>query len=191
MKRIELTDKKFGKLTVLSFDKSKSKAGQTFWKCLCDCGNYVERNSYALRQGLASHCGCSIKYGEDNLLYKGVGDISASWFNNKVIRAAKGYYGSRKIKKVDITIEYIWDLFLKQNRKCIYSGLVLTFPNKRTNLENCNATASLDRIDSNKGYIKGNVQWVHKKVNIMKNVMDDKEFLKLCGLIVNNYGNKK
>jgi hypothetical protein len=26
----------------------------------------------------------------------------------------------------------------------------------------------MDRIDSNKGYVEGNVQWVYKYVNLMK-----------------------
>ena len=40
-------------------------------------------------------------------------------------------------------------------------------------------TASLDRIDSKKGYIEGNVQWVHKNVNKMKMDLDEKEFFSI------------
>jgi hypothetical protein len=42
------------------------------------------------------------------------------------------------------------------------------------------ATASLDRIDSSKGYIEGNLQWLHKRINIMKGNMSEKEFLDFC-----------
>ena len=45
------------------------------------------------------------------------------------------------------------------------------------------ATASLDRIDQNKGYEIGNVQWVHKDVNLMKMYLDEKYFIGLCGKI--------
>ena len=41
--------------------------------------------------------------------------------------------------------------------------------------------ASLDRIDSNKGYIRGNVQFISTPINYMKNTMSDqqtKSFLK-------------
>lgn len=41
-------------------------------------------------------------------------------------------------------------------------------------------TASLDRIDSSKGYIEGNVQWVHKYVNVMKWDFSMEEFLDIC-----------
>ena len=42
--------------------------------------------------------------------------------------------------------------------------------------------ASLDRIDSSKGYIKGNIQFISTPINYMKSTMTDSEvksFLKL------------
>jgi len=47
-------------------------------------------------------------------------------------------------------------------------------------------TASLDRIDSSIGYIKSNIQWVHKRVNLIKSDMDQKDLLYWCSLIVDN-----
>lgn len=38
-------------------------------------------------------------------------------------------------------------------------------------------TASLDRIDSTKGYIHGNLQWIHKDLNQMKSNRTQDEFL--------------
>jgi hypothetical protein len=43
--------------------------------------------------------------------------------------------------------------------------------------------ASLDRIDSSKGYIDGNVQWVHKEVNEMKMQATQNEFIEYCNLV--------
>ena len=51
-------------------------------------------------------------------------------------------------------------------------------------------TASLDRIDSTKGYTKNNIQWVHKTINKMKNVLHDEEFIQWCNLIA-NYNKEK
>jgi len=55
---------------------------------------------------------------------------------------------------------------------CALSGVKITYPKYSGDSK---ATASLDRIDSNRGYLRGNVQWVHKRVNIMKNNMTEKE----------------
>ena len=38
----------------------------------------------------------------------------------------------------------------------------------------------IDRIDSSKGYVKGNVQWVHKNVNLMKGKFDQEYFIEMC-----------
>lgn len=43
-----------------------------------------------------------------------------------------------------------------------------------------NCTASLDRIDSTKGYIVGNIQWVHTMVNMCKNKYSQFMFLDMC-----------
>ena len=84
----------------------------------------------------------------------------------------------------NITIDYAWQLFLDQNRKCALSGLDLVFyqpGNKFTD-----TTASLDRIDSSKGYIIGNIQWVYKKINYLKMNMPQEEFIQLCKLVANH-----
>lgn len=60
---------------------------------------------------------------------------------------------------VEITPKNIWDLFIKQNRLCALSGIEIYF-GKTKNEE---TTASVDRIDSNLGYIITNIQIVHKK----------------------------
>lgn len=48
------------------------------------------------------------------------------------------------------------------------------------------STASLDRIDSSKPYVKDNVQWVHKVVNNMKWDFDQNEFIEWCKIIASN-----
>lgn len=120
------------------------------------------------------------KQGKESKAWKGYGDISKR-FINAVARGARG----REIF-FDITIEYMWDLFLKQNRKCALSGVELYFVNGPRHIYS-KTTASLDRIDSSVGYIEGNVQWVHKKVNIMKHVTSQDEFIEWCRKIANHH----
>lgn len=47
---------------------------------------------------------------------------------------------------------------------------------------------SLDRIDSSKGYIPGNIQWVHKDVNSLKSNFDEEESIKWCTMIAEYRG---
>lgn len=116
--------------------------------------------------------------GEKNPRFTGYKDMQGT-FLSSIKAGAK----SRGIDFL-ITKEYIWRLFIAQDRKCRYTGIPLFF--SRNNIEHAmgHGTASLDRIDPAKGYIEGNVQWVHKRVNLMKGNMQEQEFLDFCEAIV-------
>ncbi len=62
------------------------------------------------------------------------------------------------------------------NNYCAISGLPITY---RVLCRQKTATASLDRIDSSKGYLIGNVQWIHKDVNRLKMDMDEQKLFNL------------
>jgi hypothetical protein len=83
-----------------------------------------------------------------------------------------------------VDIKYVWNLYLQQNKKCALSGLPIEFA--IANKKSSETTASLDRINSTKGYVEGNIQWVHKNINIMKNVYEQNYFIFLCKLIAEN-----
>lgn len=54
--RIDLTNKRFGKLLVLGDPKIGTRG--TIWKCLCDCGNICYKVSSDLVHGNTKSCGC-------------------------------------------------------------------------------------------------------------------------------------
>ena len=114
--------------------------------------------------------------GNKHHCWKGYQEIPQTYFGH-----AKSQSVKRKLQ-FDLTIEYLWEIFIKQNRLCSFSGEVLNF---NSSCRTHDGTASLDRIDSTKGYVKGNVQWVHKDVNYMKQDMTDDEFVKWCERITN------
>ena len=62
MKLIDLTNQKFGKLTVLKRDLNNPKKG-TYWICQCDCGKIVSlRRDVLTRQNKPQQsCGCDLK----------------------------------------------------------------------------------------------------------------------------------
>ncbi|MEO6305066.1 MAG: hypothetical protein ABIP51_18050 [Bacteroidia bacterium] len=82
----------------------------------------------------------------------------------------------------NITFEQIGDLWEKQPI-CAYSNISLK--QRYGNKDKC-FTASLDRIDSSKGYQIQNIQWVHKIINKMKGSMSHEEFKNIIKLIREN-----
>jgi hypothetical protein len=83
----------------------------------------------------------------------------------------------------DLDKKAMWDLFLIQNGKCALSGVEIYFGKGLTRK---GQTASIDRIDSSKGYVIGNVRWVHKIVNQMKWSISDEDFLNWIRCIANH-----
>lgn len=60
-KLIDLTGKKFGRLTVLGRDGyyiSPKGQKEPTWLCKCDCGNIISTRGSQLRGGIAKSCGC-------------------------------------------------------------------------------------------------------------------------------------
>ena len=88
--------------------------------------------------------------------------------------------------KFSLTTKYLWKLFEKQHNRCSLSGVSISLPISAYDATHGNVTASLDRIDSNKGYVGGNVQWVHKDVNMMKQHFSQPRFIELCKLVSKN-----
>ena len=56
-KRIEMKNKKFGRLTVES-EHPIRKNNEICWVCKCDCGNEIIVQGYNLRSGNTQSCGC-------------------------------------------------------------------------------------------------------------------------------------
>jgi hypothetical protein len=186
MRKVNLLGQRFGLLIVIK-EEPPTPRGHSSWLCQCDCGNQVVRTSTSMKRSQFSSCGCWHREGIDNPLFRGVGEISGSWFWNIIYRSASGRKSRKGIeKKLEIDTEFIWNLFIEQNRKCVLSGIELTFPksNKKEDLKK--STASLDRIDSSKGYTKDNVQWVHKDINKMKNIFSQEYFIEFCKKVANN-----
>jgi len=164
--------KHFGMLTPIKRDGS-DKYGHAKYICLCNCGNSCNIIGNSLETGNTQSCGCSSrKMGKLHQLWTGYEEIPMHYFS----RIKKGAID--RGFDFDISIEDIWDLFIKQNRRCKLSGVLLMFSptNKTKKLQ----TASLDRIDSNIGYNMENIQWIHKHLNTMKWHLFNDDFINWC-----------
>lgn len=155
----------YDSLTVIGFTLVNNKKQAI---CKCKCGTTINRRPELLTNNTTNNCGCKPRGN-----WKGVGQISKTILN-RIKRNAK----VRNIS-FEIDINYIWELYNKQNAKCALTGLNIGFGKKTTDTNE----ASLDRIDSNQGYIKGNIQWVHKDIQKMKMDLDENRFFELCKLV--------
>jgi len=180
--------KKFGRLTIIKLLDVR-KGGSRVWECICDCGNTKNVKTNKLKNSHTQSCGCFQKecakksiinnslYIKDNNLrghrWNGVGDLSGTYFDSIRLGAK-----SRNLE-FNISKDYLWNLFLKQKRKCILSGIDLVMPVSKK----IKGNASVDRIDSSIGYIDGNIQWIHKDINKMKMAIPQNRFVDLCKLI--------
>lgn len=165
LKYIPIIGKQFRDWTVVSdqvFKKTTNRA--TYWKVRCKCGTEGLRNAAHLVNMKTSSC-------------KSCAALELPFeksYLNKVERRA-----NEMNFEFNLTLDYVLSLF---NGKCKLSGENIQFGKHWNKLSD--QTASLDRIDNSKGYIIGNVQWVHKDVNFMKGQLTQERFKELCKLIV-------
>lgn len=173
-KYTDLTGKKFNKLTIIKV-AGRARNGMVKWLCECDCGNETSYTYDHLTRAKnpVKSCGCHRKSmkGRKHPQWTGYGGISGAWWCSHVLREIKG---KRHKVPVTVTIQEAWELLVKQDHKCALSGLPIYLDAKEGN------TASLDRIDSSKGYELNNVQWTHKHINFMKFTHEQAYFIELC-----------
>lgn len=81
-----IVGKKYGFLYVLEKTSQTNSSGKILYKCICDCGEIVYRDSASLKRNLFPYCG---KLGCPTQLKYHIGDI----INNKKILS---YIGSLK-----------------------------------------------------------------------------------------------
>ena len=106
---IDESKNKYGSLLVVEM-VLKNKV--TFCKCECECGKVVFLKGVDLRFGNNTSCGCRISNkGQNHIHWKGCGELSG------YIWAQINQNSNIDKRKVSVTIEAAWKLYLKQNNK--------------------------------------------------------------------------
>jgi hypothetical protein len=168
---LKMLNNKFNKLTVLGFSHKEARAGhyRSYWKCKCDCGKGVLVEHYHLVDGHTKSCGC-IK------VYKRASGDSGLKYLYKIYRAG----AKSRDKKFDLTIE---DVKIITSKNCYYCGEEPSGTSIMSKSRNDKFTEyrsykynGIDRVDSNKGYEKGNVVPCCKWCNIAKSNNTAEEF---------------
>lgn len=173
--------KKFGEVTVLNYDHSEGHI--TYWNCKCSCGKTYIVARHGLRYSgkrATKSCGCKRNY-----------TTRKKYFNGEPsIRALYSVYvcGARK-RNIDFKLsEEEFRYFISMS--CFYCG-------KRDEPRSkyydgkvifCNG---IDRLDSSKGYIKGNVVPCCKQCNWAKNKFSYSEFKAWVNRVFDNMNSKE
>lgn len=167
----------FGKWTVSH--AGEKRRGCNGYYCRCDCGHISWVSTSNLVRGTSAQCSaCYFNRVAHNK--------SRAWWR-RVVEGAK----SRGLE-LTITYEFAVDLLVRQGERCALSGVPIRLNERKTKQDGLvRRTASLDRIDSSKGYTNDNVQWVHTRVNIMKGAMSDDMFVKICRQVARNFAVKQ
>ena len=91
----------------------------------------------------------------------------------------------------EIDINYIKELYSKQSGKCYYSKLPLNIVKNQGSGLHDSFKMTLDRLDPEKGYVKGNVVWCAYCINSFKLNMSKDKIVEVCKAIINNFNEKE
>lgn len=162
---IDLTGKRFGRLTVLERADGK---GRCKWRCLCSCGNEVVVLGYNLKNGNTQSCGCLMReravaanttHGEvGSRLYRTWQDMKKRCLNPNVEKYP--IYGGR-----GITVCREWLTYEPFRDWALANGYA--------------EDLTIDRIDNNGGYEPRNCRWATSLQQ--DNNRRSNRFISFCG----------
>ena len=170
--KIQIGDK-YKKWTVIDGPKYDS-TNHLMYLAQCECGNtrWFSPNELTNPNKCFECVECAAKT-RGALLAKdngSCGNLKLTRYNKLKRSAEKRDY------TFEVSIEYLWNLFQKQKQICAITGDYIS------SIEE----ASLDRIDSSKGYIEGNVQWVTQQANLSKHIMTMEQLYEFCRKVLNH-----
>lgn len=171
----------------------KYKQNRKLIDCICDnCGNTFQKplSEYNRNLTLKRHNFCSRScVGKSNISKLPKYDKEKSYDISKHAgeRADKyspfrGYIkkAKQRFKECTITLEDLKNQWELQKGICPYSGVQLKLITHTIKSDRQINSASLDRIDSSKGYTKDNIQFVSIPLNYMKNNLTHEETIEIC-----------
>jgi hypothetical protein len=149
----EMVGFRYGRLVVESLKCRDSKT--SIWNCICDCGEKCSVKLGRLRSGTTKSCGC---YQQECRVSNNRTHGMSGSKEFELFHAAKN---RAKNKGLEFNIE-LSDIIIPE--RCPYFDTVLM----SKSLSNNNNSPSIDRINSNLGYVKGNIEIISWKANQIK-----------------------
>lgn len=103
-------------------------------------------------------------------------------FLNANLQRARNRKGP-SARQVNVDLDYVYEIGAHQDFFCALTGDELEFSRGGSKWLNqwCNPySCTIDRIDSTKGYVKGNIQLVSWRANCYKQHSPNDEFIEFC-----------
>lgn len=179
--------KQYNYYTVVSEEIKHSSDNKRMFHVRCSCGKEEFKRAGHLESGRCKSCkSCASKRTAEKapppLMFKGIGELSKTYFS-----AIKHGAEVRNIS-FNVSMEYLWNLLEQQGFRCALTGVEVNLSKSIVNssVDYKSFNASLDRIDNSKGYEEGNVWWVHRTVNRLKNNYSVDELKYWCKLIISH-----
>jgi hypothetical protein len=168
MKTITLTCEKCGKeyIKQLKEHNRKQKNGNIRNFCSISCAVSMRNNSMTKKYWMEKYEKQKKSFDIKNVS-NNRGDIYSPF--KPFLNSGRASIMDHK-EGMNIDLPFLKEIWEKQNGICPYTGLKMELPkNTKNHSKKSLKKASLDRIDSSKGYIKGNVEFVCMAINLAKN----------------------
>jgi hypothetical protein len=157
-RRVDLTGRVIEHITVTSFSHVQDQPRQVVWNCRCDCGTVFQATSRVLLALEKKSCGCHV-YQIDGRGRRYISPLDSKIgdrFSQYVSRA------ERRQLAFELTRDQFKELLMSS---CAYCG------------EDADPLNGVDRVDSSKGYVIGNVKSACFTCNRAKSDMSYTEFV--------------
>jgi hypothetical protein len=138
------------------------------------CGTIIEREKNRIKKSGVVLCSaeCNSKYCRER-------KRTEFTIINAIFHKIKGS-AKRKNLLFDLTKWFLKWLWEKQGGFCNLSGIPIKIAETTYGQKHGESTASLDRIDSSKGYVEDNVQFLHKRINDIKRHLPEDTYIYVC-----------
>lgn len=148
-KIIDLTGKRFGRLTVIEKAEKKDKYNNIYWNCKCDCGNFRCVSTRNLNRGDTKSCGCLKHESKTTIHGKYKERIHKEWRGilHRCKNPSASHYENYGGRGISVCDEWSGkDGFINFYKWSMENGY--------------SDNLTLDRKDNDKGYSPDNCRWV-------------------------------